>query len=111
MMPRPMTPTVPLRPEVMLLLTAGFRTRRYDTRYAAAQAAFSRDADRLSSAPGWKREECRMRICVAGIGKMGAAIAARLIEVGHDVAVWNRTPQKAKTVVGAIAVGTPAELV
>jgi 3-hydroxyisobutyrate dehydrogenase len=52
-----------------------------------------------------------MRIGVAGIGKMGAAIAARLIEVGHDVAVWNRTPQKAKTVVGAIAVGTPAELV
>lgn len=52
-----------------------------------------------------------MRIGVAGIGKMGAAIAARLIEVGHDVAVWNRTPEKAKAVAGAKAVGTPAELV
>jgi 3-hydroxyisobutyrate dehydrogenase len=51
-----------------------------------------------------------MRIGVAGIGKMGAAIAARLIEVGHDVAVWNRTPEKAKAVVGANAVATPAEL-
>ena len=42
-----------------------------------------------------------MRIGVAGIGKMGAAIAARLIEVGHEVAVWNRTPDKAKAVAGA----------
>jgi 3-hydroxyisobutyrate dehydrogenase len=51
-----------------------------------------------------------MRIGVAGIGKMGAAIAARLIEVGHEVAVWNRTPEKAKAVAGAKAVATPAEL-
>lgn len=52
-----------------------------------------------------------MRIGIAGIGKMGAAIAARLIEVGHDVAVWNRTPEKAKAVSGAHPVATPAELV
>jgi 3-hydroxyisobutyrate dehydrogenase len=51
-----------------------------------------------------------MRIGVAGIGKMGAAIAARLIEVGHEVAVWNRTPDKAKAVTGATVVATPAEL-
>jgi 3-hydroxyisobutyrate dehydrogenase len=51
-----------------------------------------------------------MRIGIAGIGKMGAAIAARLIEVGHEVAVWNRTPEKAKAVAGATAVATPAEL-
>jgi len=51
-----------------------------------------------------------MRIGVAGIGKMGAAIAARLIEVGHEVAVWNRTPDKARAVTGATAVGTPAQL-
>ncbi len=51
-----------------------------------------------------------MRIGVAGIGKMGAAIAARLMEVGHEVAVWNRTPDKAKAVTGATAVATPAEL-
>ena len=51
-----------------------------------------------------------MRIGVAGIGKMGAAIAARLIEVGHDIAVWNRTPEKAKAVTGATFAATPAEL-
>ena len=37
-----------------------------------------------------------MKIGVAGMGKMGAAIAARLASVGHDVAVWNRTPEKAR---------------
>jgi 3-hydroxyisobutyrate dehydrogenase len=51
-----------------------------------------------------------MRVGVAGIGKMGAAIAARLMEVGHEVAVWNRTPDKAKAVTGASAVATPSEL-
>jgi 3-hydroxyisobutyrate dehydrogenase len=51
-----------------------------------------------------------MRIGVAGIGKMGAAIAARLIEAGHDVAVWNRTPDKAKAVSGATVAANPAEL-
>jgi 3-hydroxyisobutyrate dehydrogenase len=53
-----------------------------------------------------------MHIGVAGIGKMGAAIALRLMEVGHQVSVWNRTPDKTKPVVdaGAAAVATPAEL-
>jgi 3-hydroxyisobutyrate dehydrogenase len=54
--------------------------------------------------------ERRMRIGVAGIGKMGAAIAARLIEAGHEVVVWNRTPDKAKAVSDATFAATPAEL-
>jgi 3-hydroxyisobutyrate dehydrogenase len=51
-----------------------------------------------------------MRIGVAGIGKMGAAIAARLIEAGYEVAVWNRTPEKAKAIAGAAVATTPTEL-
>ena len=51
-----------------------------------------------------------MRVGVAGIGKMGAAIAARLIEAGHEVTVWNRTADKAKAVTGAAVAVTPAEL-
>jgi 3-hydroxyisobutyrate dehydrogenase len=51
-----------------------------------------------------------MKLGIAGIGKMGAAIAARLIEVGHDVTVWNRTPEKAKTVAGAKIAGSLVEL-
>jgi 3-hydroxyisobutyrate dehydrogenase len=42
-----------------------------------------------------------MQIGVAGLGAMGAAIAARLMEVGHQVTVWNRTPAKAKPLADA----------
>ena len=53
-----------------------------------------------------------MNIGVAGLGAMGAAIAARLIEVGHQVTVWNRSPDKTKPLAdaGAKVVGTPAEV-
>ena len=51
-----------------------------------------------------------MKIGVAGIGKMGAAVAARLIETGHGVTVWNRTPDKARSIAGASVAATPAAL-
>src|SRR6185295_11383781 len=53
-----------------------------------------------------------MRVGVAGVGRMGAAIAARLIEVGHQVTVWNRTRDKIKPLsdAGAGVAGSPAEL-
>src|SRR4051794_30736288 len=53
-----------------------------------------------------------MQIGVAGLGRMGAAIAARLMEVGHTVSVWNRTPERAKPLVGAGAklCATPEDL-
>jgi 3-hydroxyisobutyrate dehydrogenase len=53
-----------------------------------------------------------MRIGVAGVGRMGAAIAARLMEVGHTVTVWNRSPDKIKPLAdaGAKAAKSPAEL-
>lgn len=53
-----------------------------------------------------------MQIGVAGLGAMGANIAARLLEVGHQVTVWNRNPDKAKPLVtaGAKAAASPAAL-
>ena len=51
-----------------------------------------------------------MKLGIAGIGKMGAAITARLIEAGHDVTVWNRTPEKTKAVSGAKIAASPMEL-
>jgi 3-hydroxyisobutyrate dehydrogenase len=53
-----------------------------------------------------------MQIGIAGIGKMGAAIAQRLIEVGHTVTVWNRSADKLKPLAaaGAALAATPAEL-
>jgi 3-hydroxyisobutyrate dehydrogenase len=54
-----------------------------------------------------------MQIGIAGIGKMGAAIAQRLIEVGHKVTAWNRSADKLQPVkdAGAAVAATPAELV
>ena len=37
-----------------------------------------------------------MRVGIAGLGKMGAAMAARLAETGMEVAVWNRTRARAE---------------
>jgi 3-hydroxyisobutyrate dehydrogenase len=53
-----------------------------------------------------------MQIGVAGIGAMGAAVAARLMEVGHQVTVWNRNADKTKplTAAGAKVAASPAAL-
>lgn len=42
-----------------------------------------------------------MQIGVAGLGAMGSAIAARLMETGHQVTVWNRTAAKTKPLADA----------
>ena len=36
-----------------------------------------------------------MKIGIAGTGRMGTAIAQRLLEMGHEVRVWNRTVDNA----------------
>src|SRR5271163_1148730 len=36
-----------------------------------------------------------MRVTVIGLGRMGHALADRLLEKGHEVRVWNRTPGRA----------------
>ena len=53
-----------------------------------------------------------MKIGVAGLGRMGGAIAKRLIDVGHDVIVWNRTADKAKPLaeLGAGTATSPRDL-
>ena len=53
-----------------------------------------------------------MKVGVAGLGAMGANVAARLMEVGHQVTVWNRTADKTKPLAetGAKVVKSPAEV-
>ena len=50
-----------------------------------------------------------MKIGVAGTGRMGAAIAQRLMTLGHEVTVWNRTIEKAQALAaaGAKVAATP----
>ena len=54
-----------------------------------------------------------MDIGIAGTGRMGSAIAQRLMERGHSLTVWNRTQEKirAAQAAGARAAATPVELV
>jgi 3-hydroxyisobutyrate dehydrogenase-like beta-hydroxyacid dehydrogenase len=51
------------------------------------------------------------RVAVVGLGAMGSRIARRLLDAGHDVVVWNRTPERAAELVqlGALQAASPAE--
>ncbi len=53
-----------------------------------------------------------MKIGIAGTGRMGAAIGERVIGLGHELAVWNRTPEKTRALAaaGAKVTATPSEL-
>jgi len=52
-----------------------------------------------------------MRVTILGTGKMGAAMAKRLDQQGHQLTLWNRTRSRAEAVgVGTVA-ATPAEAV
>ena len=50
-------------------------------------------------------------VAVLGLGGMGSRIARRLLDAGHAVTVWNRTPERAEPLVasGAKVASTPAE--
>ncbi len=53
-----------------------------------------------------------MRVGVGGLGRMGSAIALRLVEGGHELAVWNRTAGRLAPLqaAGAAIAATPREL-
>src|ERR1700744_3299153 len=53
-----------------------------------------------------------MKVGVAGLGRMGAANARRLMDVGHELIVWNRSADKTRQLeeAGAIVAATPREL-
>lgn len=42
-----------------------------------------------------------MKIGIAGIGKMGQAVAQRLMGLGHELSVWNRSPDRTEALVAA----------
>jgi 3-hydroxyisobutyrate dehydrogenase len=53
-----------------------------------------------------------MKIGIAGTGRMGAAMALRLMDTGHELTVWNRTAEKTKALAaaGAKVAASPADL-
>lgn len=54
-----------------------------------------------------------MQLGMVGLGRMGANMTTRLLQGGHDVVVWDRTPSSVATAVSSGAVGstTVSELV
>jgi 3-hydroxyisobutyrate dehydrogenase-like beta-hydroxyacid dehydrogenase len=52
-----------------------------------------------------------MKVGFIGLGQMGHAIAANLLKAGHELTVWNRTPEKAKDLVerGARSAESPRD--
>lgn len=50
------------------------------------------------------------KIAFLGTGKMGSGMAANLLAAGHDVSVWNRSPEKAEPLAarGATLAASPA---
>ncbi len=54
-----------------------------------------------------------LKIGLAGTGRMGCALVERLLQLGHSVTVWNRTPAKLEPLkrLGARIASTPSELV
>jgi 3-hydroxyisobutyrate dehydrogenase len=53
-----------------------------------------------------------MKVAIAGTGRMGTAMGLRLIEQGHELRVWNRSPDRARELVasGAAQASSAAEL-
>jgi 3-hydroxyisobutyrate dehydrogenase len=58
------------------------------------------------------RELSAMKIGIAGLGKMGTAMAGRLKGLGHEIIVWNRSADKARALgaAGMKVAASPAEL-
>lgn len=54
-----------------------------------------------------------MQIGIAGIGRMGEAMGLRLMEQGHGLTVWNRSPGRTAALekAGAAVAASPTELV
>jgi 3-hydroxyisobutyrate dehydrogenase-like beta-hydroxyacid dehydrogenase len=59
-----------------------------------------------------ERQDTQRRIGWLGTGRMGFALATRLLKAGHDVAVYNRTRSKAEPLaeLGATVVDRPVDL-
>ncbi|HEY5199377.1 MAG TPA: NAD(P)-dependent oxidoreductase [Acidothermaceae bacterium] len=51
----------------------------------------------------------KQTVAVLGAGALGAAIAARLVDTGHQVKLWDRTPERAQEVAATSAGMTAVE--
>ena len=73
-----------------------------------------KDAPAIATANQVQKLESFMTdVSIIGLGAMGSALARSQISAGRSVTVWNRSPEKAASLVeaGAVAVATAAEAI
>lgn len=51
-----------------------------------------------------------MRVGMIGVGRMGAGMAANLLQAGHELCVYNRSPEKAAALIAQGHAPRPASL-
>jgi 3-hydroxyisobutyrate dehydrogenase-like beta-hydroxyacid dehydrogenase len=70
------------------------------------------DYGAVGSVGQYEPEEDTMRVGFIGLGSMGSAMAARLIDAGNELSIWNRSsgPAEQLTQRGAHRLDTPAEV-
>jgi 6-phosphogluconate dehydrogenase (decarboxylating) len=60
---------------------------------------------------GTEGEQSMAKLAFLGLGLMGTPMATRLLDAGHDLTVWNRSPGRTKALAdrGASVAPTPAQ--
>jgi len=99
----------------MLLQTesqARSRHPRYTSRAAKERAHQHTVAASLWNIAKRRRKAMQIRLGFLGLGKMGAGMAARLLDSDHTVTVWNRTASKTEALeaAGAEVATAPADV-
>src|SRR3982751_3033942 len=66
---------------------------------SASMLAHLRGANRNPRTSNCNARGAFMKVGFIGLGNMGLGMAAKLLKAGHEVTVYNRTPEKAKKLV------------
>ncbi|WP_268810744.1 NAD(P)-dependent oxidoreductase [Tistlia consotensis] len=64
-----------------------------------------------SASTGYGKEKIMQSVAILGLGAMGSRMAMNLVKAGYRVAVWNRSPEKARPLAeaGASVAATPRQ--
>ena len=81
-------------PEALSSLASARSRRSWSTESSESPTSSQADSSRCSTAPPWERfwwTRVVAKVALLGTGRMGAAMASRLVGSGHQLALWNRT--------------------
>ncbi|GFU93698.1 putative oxidoreductase GLYR1 [Trichonephila clavipes] len=106
-----------LKPKVKKIQEPSRRSTNYSTLISSIpsfQVSINKpiDVQSMGVSPDVKELYLKMKIGFIGLGMMGQKVVKKLLNAGHNVSVWNRTPEKCKESVdtGARQFSSPADL-